>query len=178
MSSTLMQAHRNVTRRLAKNLEWRRVYLWLIQHGYFPESYVLPPCFKVSRHPDRPRLFVRPTSNRFQLTPKDTYKVHFPKTDLTDRTFGIMDPDLHNDIAYHISRNWKTVVDRMLPNDSRVACYSFPIPVDAKHPGRMGQLRSGRMIYEFIWMTEEDLAARGKRPLAEPVGSASLTMSN
>ena len=158
-----MQAHRNVTRQLAKDFKWTEVYHWLIEHGYFPESYVLPPCFRVSQRPAQPRLFVRPTKKKFKLDSKETYNVHFPKTDLTDRTFGIMDPALHNDIAYHISRNWKMVVDRMIPHDSRVTCYSFPVPVDSKHPGRMGQLRGGRMIYEFIWMTEEDLAASAYR---------------
>lgn len=158
-----MQTHRNDTRRLAKDLKWEQVYHWLIEHGYFPENYVLPPCFRVSKHPDRPRRFARATKQKFSLVPKETCNVHFPKTDLTDRTFGIIDPDLHNDIAYHIARNWQTVVDCMIPNDSRVSCYSFPVPVDSKHPGRVGQLRSGRMIYEFIWMTEEDLASSAYR---------------
>ena len=158
-----MQAHRDVTRQRAKDLKWTQVYHWLIEHGYFPESYVLPPCFRVSQHPARARLFVRPTKKNFKLVQKETCNVRFPKTDLTDRTFGIIDPDLHNDIAYHIARNWKVVVDCMIPNDSRVTCYSFPVPVDSKHPGRMGQLRSGRMIYEFIWMTEDDLASSAYR---------------
>ena len=154
-----MHAHRTATKRLAKGLKWTHVYHWLIEHGYFPESYVLPPCFRVSHHPDRPRRFALATKRRFPLVPQETCDVHFPKTDLTDRTFGIIDPELHNDISYHIARNWKTIVDCMIPDDSRVTCYSFPVPLDSKHTGRVGRLRSGRMIYEFIWMTEEDLAS-------------------
>lgn len=82
----------------------------------------------------------------------------FPKTELTDRTFGIIDPRIHNDIAYHITRNWKAMVDAMIPLDSIVSSYSFPVPVNQKKPGRMGELRSGRMIYEFIAMTDDALA--------------------
>ena len=58
-----MQTHRNDTRQLAKGLKWEQVYHWLIEHGYFPESYVLPPCFRVSQHPDRPKRFASVASS-------------------------------------------------------------------------------------------------------------------
>ncbi len=45
----------------------------------------------------------------------------------------------------------------MIPVDSSVTSYSFPVPIDAKNPGRLGYLRSGRLIYEFIEMTDDDL---------------------
>ena len=163
MDATPMQAYRSTTRKLAKGLKWTHVYYWLIEHGYFPESYVLPPCFRVKQRPNQPRRFVSPTKKYFKLVPKETCNLHFPKTDLTDRTFGIIDPELHNDIAYHIARNWKIVVDRLIPKDSQVTCYSFPVPVDSKHHGRVGHLRGGRMIYEFLWMTEEDLVSSSHR---------------
>lgn len=50
------------------------------------------------------------------------------------------------------------MVDAMIPSDSIVSSYSFPIPVNRKKLGRMGELRSGRMIYEFITMTDDALA--------------------
>jgi hypothetical protein len=154
--------HRKETKKLAKSLRWTDVYHWLVEHGYFPESYVLPPCFKVTYRPLRPRLFSKVTGKtKFSpaLSPRMCCDIHFPKTDLTDRTFGIIHPELHNDIAYHIARNWQTVVDCLIPNDSAVTCYSFPIPINSTHPGRVGHVRSGRMIYEFLWMTEEDLTS-------------------
>jgi hypothetical protein len=40
-----------------------------------------------------------------------------------------------------------------------VSSYSFPIPVDRRNPGRPGYLKSGRMIYEFITMTDDDLVS-------------------
>lgn len=156
-----VRAHRSTTRKLAEQLRWTHVYHWIVEHGYFPESYVLPPCFKVTKRPTQPKLFTRVTNNgkSFKLTPRECCNVHFPRSDLTDRQFGIIHPELHNDIAYHIARNWKTVVKALIPTQSLVTCYSFPIPVDSTQPGRTGRLRSGRMIYEFLSMTEDDLAS-------------------
>jgi hypothetical protein len=153
--------YRSETKKLAKALKWTDIYHWLVENGYFPESYVLPPCFRVVRRPTHPRLFARVSKTKFSppLIPQLCSKVHFPKTDLTDRTFGVMHPELHNDIAYHIARNWQTVVDRLIPNDSDVTCYSFPVPITSRQRGRVGRVRSGRMIYEFLGMTEEDLAS-------------------
>ncbi|WP_083767911.1 RNA-directed DNA polymerase [Thioalkalivibrio sp. K90mix] len=45
------------------------------------------------------------------------------------------------------------------PSDSIVTSYSFPVPIDSKHPGRLGHLRSGRMIYEFVGMVDKDIAS-------------------
>ena len=84
MGATPMQAYRSTTRKLAKSLKWTHVYYWLIEHGYFPESYVLPPCFRVRQRPNQPRRFVSPTKKHFKLVSKDTCNVQFPKTDLTD----------------------------------------------------------------------------------------------
>src|SRR5206468_10495864 len=110
MISSPFDAHRKDTKKLAKALQWTDVYHWLVEHGYFPESYVLPPCFRVTSRPSRPQLFSTVTRKRFSpaLSPRMCCNIHFPKTDLTDRTYGIMHPELHNDIAYHISRNWQT----------------------------------------------------------------------
>jgi hypothetical protein len=166
MISSPFDAHRKATKKLAKSLKWTDVYHWLVEHGYFPESYVLPPCFKVTRRLARPQLFSKVKGKKKlspALTPRMCCDIHFPKTDLTDRTFGIIHPELHNDIAYHIGRNWRAIVDCLIPNNSAVTCYSFPVPIDSAHPGRVGHVRSGRMIYEFIWMTEEDLTSAAYR---------------
>src|SRR5690606_19835942 len=143
--------------------KWTDVYHWLVEYGYFPESYVLPPCFSVVLRPRRPRLFNKLSGKKggkkLNLTAHQPVHVHFPKSDLADRRFSIIHPELHNDIAYHIARNWKSIVDALVPDDSAVTCYSFPVPIDTKHPGRDGGLRSGRMIYEILAMTEDDIAS-------------------
>ena len=155
-----IKEHRLVTLKLARSLAWTDVYHWLCQHGYFPEGYVLPPCFTVTKRPPKPKLF-------YKLKPKGKYfvdrsecaTVHFPKSELTDATFGLIQPQIHNDIAYHLSRNWKSVVDALIPEKSQVTSYTFPLPIDAKNPGRLSYLRSGRSIYEFIGMVDKDIAA-------------------
>lgn len=158
-----LQTHRNDTKRLALSIPKAKIYHWLVEHGYFPENHVLPPCFSVEKRPARPKLFYKWVKKgaRFVYRPDITecVRVHFPKSELTDRTFGIIDPHIHNDIAFHISKYWKQVVEALIPDDSIVISYSFPIPVNARTPGRMGFLRSGRLIYEFIAMTDDDLAS-------------------
>lgn len=157
-------SHREMTKSLAMSLPKAEIYHWLIVSGYFPENYVLPPCFSVVKRPKRPKVFYRVTKkkpNGTKYSPEITecIKVHFPKSELTDRTFGIIDPHIHNDISFHLSKNWKDVVEAMIPSDSLVTSYSFPVPINTKTPGRLGYLRSGRLIYEFIEMTDDDLAA-------------------
>jgi len=151
--------HRESTRNLARKLEPEDIYHWLLEYGYFPESYVLPPCFRVVKKPSRWKDYFPVQKNIFKgLKESELISVSFPKTDLTDRTFGIIEPRIHNDIAYHIAKSWEEIVDSMIPADSMVSSYSFPVPVSSRKKGRVGVLRSGRMIYEFITMTDDDLA--------------------
>lgn len=158
-----IQEHIDTTRRLARSLDKNDIYEWLVTHGYFPESYVVPPCFRVVKRPSK-KLYWKVVAKKklgSVFTPDicDVLTVQFPKTELTDRTFGILDPHIHNDIVYHISTNWLKLMSVMFHKDNRVASYSFPVPIDAKTPGRLGKLRSGRMIYEFIGMVDDDLAS-------------------
>jgi hypothetical protein len=162
-TTTSIDEHRIQTKALARSLKPTEVYKWLLEDGYYPESFVLPPCFKVTRSPPTGKTYFTVTTTRrgtsFAPTRTECVRVHFPKTEFTDRTFGIMHPHIHNDIAFHLSRNWKAIVDALIPKDSCVTAYSFPIPVAKTTPGRLGKLRSGRMIYEFIDMTDDDLVS-------------------
>jgi hypothetical protein len=154
-----IKKHKDDTRTLAKGLKPDDVYRWLLTGGYFAESYVLPPCFYVQTIPPKPKKYFAVSKKNFKPDRTQAIEVHFPKTELSDRTFGVIDPYVHNDIAYHISRNWKTFVDRLFPTDSLVTPYSFPLPISKRTPNRLGVLRSGRLIYEFIEMTDDDLAS-------------------
>jgi hypothetical protein len=162
-TTTAIAEHRKQTKLLARSLKPTEVFRWLLEHGYFPENYVMPPCFKVVAAPPKGKTYFKVTKTRkkteYVPTRTECVRVHFPKSELTDRTFGIIHPHIHNDIAYHISRNWKKIVEALIPNDSIVTAYSFPIPLTKRAPGRIGNLRGGRMIYEFIDMTDDDLVA-------------------
>ncbi len=150
-----------MTKELACSLKKSDVYHWLCENGYFPESYVLPPCFKVVKRPLKPKVYykIRKKGKKYKVDRTECINVHFPKTEYTDRSFGLIDPRIHNDIAYHISKNWLVIVEAMIPSQSAVASYSFPVPIDSRNPGRIGYLRSGRMIYEFIGMIDKDITS-------------------
>lgn len=155
--------HFKKTASLAKGLDRASIYEWLVTKGYFPEPYVLPPCFSVTTHPKYGKVFFPHKPKEFKPRITEYHQVHFPKTNYTDRTFGVIDPELNSDIAYTIARNWTKIIGLIFHRTNKVCCYSFPIPLDAKNPGSIGGLRSGRMIYEFIEMAENDVAAVAHR---------------
>lgn len=159
MTENPLIEHKETTLSLALSLDKTDIYHWLVEYGYYPENYVLPPCFRVVKRPEKAKVFFKPKSRKFKPERTECVSVHFPKTDFTDRNFGIINPKIHNDIAYHIARNWKTIIKTLFPENCRVVSYSFPIPIDAKNPGRISFLRSGRMIYEFIGMVDDDIAS-------------------
>lgn len=160
---TSPQEHNRQTAKLAQSLDPADVYKWIVTNGYFPESYVLPPCFHVSRHPRYGKRYT-PLKRKGFLPPiYQVCEAHFPKTDLTDRTFGIIAPEIHSDIASEIAGNWKAIVGVIFNPKKRVFTYSFPIPLNIRTPGRIGMLRAGRMIYEWIEMAEKDLAEEAYR---------------
>lgn len=149
--------HCKRTEMLARQLAPRDIYDWLVTEGYFPESYILPPCFHVSKHPRYGKRYFRATPKKYRPLTSQICEVHFPKTDLTDRSFGIIHPEIHNDIALEVAKNWTAILDCLFHPKNRVYSYSFPIPLDRNSLGSIGGLRAGRMIYEWIEMAENDL---------------------
>ena len=161
LNDSPIKKHRQVTKRLARSLKTIDVYHWLCEQGYFPESYVLPPCFRVANRPVKPKTYfkVERKGKAYKVPRTECIGVHFPKTEYTDRNFGLIHPHIHNDIAYHIYKNWLAVVEAMIPKKSQVSSYTFPVPIDSCNHGRLGHLRSGRQIYEFIRMLEDDITS-------------------
>jgi hypothetical protein len=156
--------HSQKTEKLARSLKPKDVYNWLVTAGYFPEAYVLPPCFHVQKHPIYgKRYFALNQNQKYKPRISQLCELHFPKSDLTDRTFSIIDPEIHNDIALEFADNWNKVLDILFDPNKCIYSYSFPIPVDASNPGFLGKLRAGRMIYEYIEMAENDLVEEAYR---------------
>ena len=54
---------------------------------------------------------------------------------------------------------WNLIIDHLFHTENKIYSYSFPIPVTKKKEGECSRLRSGRMIYEFLEMAENDLVA-------------------
>ena len=93
------------------------------------------------------------TKNEYKPVRSECINVSFPKTEYTDLVFGLIHPHIHNDIAYHMANDWPLIVDKMIPNDSQVASYSFPVSIESDR-----QWRVGRSIHNFIEM-EKDFVA-------------------
>jgi hypothetical protein len=157
------EAHVRRTAALARALRPKDVYDWLQTEGFYPESYVLPPCFKVTKHRPFGRALFDCRKKPYKPPVRELLCVQFPKSDWTDRTFGIIDPQIHTDIALLIAHNWKRILKSLFHAQNRVYSYSFPIPLDGRSPGTVGPLRSGRLIYEWLEMAERDLAAEAFR---------------
>ena len=143
---------------LARALKRPRVYEWLVTKGYYPESYVLPPCFEVTVHAPFGKIYFPHNGKKFTPKISEYLQISFPKTELTDRTFGIIDPEIHSDVARTIANNWKTLLGSLFHSGNKVCSNSFPIPLHRRKVGTIGSLRGGRMIYEFIEMAEHDIA--------------------
>ncbi|MGL5076468.1 MAG: RNA-directed DNA polymerase, partial [Waterburya sp.] len=124
--------HSQRTKQLARSLQPKEIYEWLVTVGYFPEAYVLPPCFFVEKHPNYGVKYF-PIKKKYQPDISQLCELHFPKSELTDRTFGIIDPKIHNDIALEFAQDWDKLLDILFHPDKHTYSYSFPIPLDASN---------------------------------------------
>lgn len=156
---SLSQIHFADTKRLAGKISKDDLVNWLLTDGYFPEQYVLPPCFSVEKFTIKDEPYHPLINGKFPVKRSDLVNVSFPKSKLTDRIFGIIEPKIYHDIVWYLQNEFDFVLDHLISTDSRFFCYSFPIPVNRNIEGELGKLRSGRMIYEFIEMAENDLVS-------------------
>jgi len=69
MISNQARKHFLKTKRLAKSLDHNEIYKWLLTEGYYPENYVLPPVFFVSKIPSRKRYYSYETK-KYSVPPK------------------------------------------------------------------------------------------------------------
>ncbi len=60
------EKHFRKTAALAASLKRPAVYRWLVTSGYFPESYVLPPCFNVTKHPAYGKVYTPHTKKNYK----------------------------------------------------------------------------------------------------------------
>lgn len=161
----LPQEHFNESKQLISLVDEKKIADWLLKEGYYAEQYVLPPCFKVEYFKLKNSVYykVNKTKTRieYKIDINNLITVSFPKSQLTERTFGIIHPKIYHDIVWHLINEWKLVINHLFHKDIKIFSYSFPIPITAKSKTNLGALRAGRMIYEFIEMAENDLVSEG-----------------
>jgi len=160
---TLPKEHIAETKRLIKKVPKKVIAKWLLEEGYYPEQYVIPPSFKVLQFDlkAKPYFGVDNTGAQPKFEPEksDLLNVSFPKTELTDRTFGIIAPKIYHDIVWYLMDEWGLIQKVLFKSQNKIYSYSFPIPISAESEGLLGDLRAGRMIYEFLEMAENDIVA-------------------
>jgi|SRR6185437_7733325 len=160
---TLPKQHSLETKNLLKKVLKDIIAKWLLEEGYYPEQYVIPPTFKVTKFDLKADPYFKVdtsgTSPLFEPEKTDLITISFPKTQLTDRTFGIIEPKIYHDLVWYLMNDWELILKKLFRSNNNIHAYSFPIPVTSEHIGLLGDLRAGRMIYEFLEMAENDLVA-------------------
>ena len=154
------EQHIQQTKYLLSLIDINEICEWLLMNGYYPEQYVLPPCFRCREFQLGRTPF---TGIRIDKLPhfapplKEIIEVSFPKSSLTDRVFGVFHPQIYHDLVWNFKSEWPTIVSSLFRPENKIYSYSFPIPLTKKRRGRVGNLRAGRMIYEFLEMAENAL---------------------
>jgi hypothetical protein len=161
------EKHFKETKRLSQKIDPKKVASWLLNEGYYPEQYVLPPCFDVGKFKLRKNVYFKPKPTKrgaeFKPPISDLVTVSFPKSQLTEKTFGIIEPKIYHDITWLLTNEWKMITNHLFHKDIKIYSYSFPIPVTKKNDASLSDLRAGRLIYEFLEMSENDLVAEAHK---------------
>ena len=89
---SLSQLHFSETGRLASKIDRNNLVSWLLEDGYFPEQYVLPPCFAVQKFELKSEPYYPVKNSKFLPKTADLLNVSFSKSVLTDRIFGVIEP--------------------------------------------------------------------------------------
>ncbi len=157
----LPQKHRQETERLIRELSStdegkKEIARWILEDGYYPEPYVLPPCFKISNFELQQEKFEKKGYTDKNWKSENLATISFPKTGLIQRVFGIIHPHRYHDIVWELMNDWDKLLSILFNPDNEIYSYSFPIALTIN---KQGKLRSGRMIYEFLEMAEKDLVA-------------------
>ena len=157
------KSHFYETKELASQLDHDDIATWFLKHGYYPEQYVLPPCFNSRGFELNPQLYfpieINQGRSKLRAEISELLEISLPRTMLTQRDYSIIDPRHYHDMVFHIVNEWDTLLDHLFPEDQNIFSYSFPIPLTRNNPGSIGLMRAGRMIYEFLAMAESDLIA-------------------
>ncbi len=158
-----IEKHWNETKELIARINSEKIANWLLEQGFYPEQYVFPPSFVINKFELNSEPFYKANNKggKGRFTPNlhssEILNISYPKSELTDRIFGIYSPKIYHDIVWYIKKNWDQIRNHLFGNRNRIYSYSFPIPITSDSIGEIGNLRSGRMIYEYLELAEKDL---------------------
>jgi hypothetical protein len=72
---SLSQLHFSDTRRLAEKIDRDNLVSWLLRDGYYPEQYVLPPCFTVEKFEIKNEPYYPVKNKKLHPTPADLLNI-------------------------------------------------------------------------------------------------------
>jgi hypothetical protein len=152
---TYVVNHFKETKDLVKDIPSKDIANWILNHGYLPEQYILPPSFQVSNF----TLQTEPYKDLNKLKRQQLVKISHPKTSFSSKIFGIQHPHYYHDIVFYLEENWNHIIEHLFNEKNKIYSYSFPIALTKKSRGKpeLSNLRIGRMIYEWLTMAERDL---------------------
>ncbi|MDJ0632074.1 MAG: RNA-directed DNA polymerase [Xenococcaceae cyanobacterium MO_188.B29] len=151
--------HFRETEELVREIPSEDIAYWMLNHGYFPEQYILPPSFQVSNFTLQSQPYNKDLN---KITKRQLISISHPKTILTSRIFSIQHPFNYHDIIFFLQENWDDVINHLFHKENKIYSYSFPISLTKKKEPGLSNLRSGRMIYEWLAMAERNLILDAK----------------
>lgn len=160
---TEIQKHWNETKELVDKVSSKDIGQWLLEEGFYPEQYIFPPNFSIEEFSLQEQPYHKAPTKKGdrdfnpKLNSSEILNISYPKSELTDRVFGIYSPKAYHDIVWYIEKNWNQIKNHLFDNSNKIFSYSFPIPVTKNSVGKLGILRTGRMIYEYLELAEKDI---------------------
>lgn len=86
IEKSYIRKHFRETEELLRRIPSKDIAWWILNKGYFPEQYVLPPSFQVYKL----KLQSQPyNKNLLDLKRRQLIQISYPKTILTSRIFSI-----------------------------------------------------------------------------------------
>ena len=111
------EKHFKETKRLLNLIKKNIISKWILEQGYYPEQYIVPPTFRVQQFNlnDLPFYEVETTNilQKFEPEKFETELISYPKTQLTDRSFGIIHPKIYHDIVWYLNNEWNLIVEHL-----------------------------------------------------------------
>lgn len=138
---------------------------WFLNKGYYPEQQIIPPNFAITgwEIQEEP-CFSYEEIKKKKIDRQSLVSLSYPKTNLvTTRDFSAIWPEYYHDLAWYLifdDDNRKLVTQILFPENTKIYSYSIPTPlIDGfsvpPSQTKIGNLRAGRMIYQWIEMAEK-----------------------
>lgn len=128
---SLINKHFEDQKYISSILNKEKIFSWLLENGFYPESHVLPPCFR-SKIIDKDKLPTEIPKNNYpkHIKIKDRESISIPKDDFSYRLFSVFCPDIFIEKSHLISNNWQEIHNLLFIQNNKIVSYSFPFAAE------------------------------------------------